>query len=299
MTRGLVILLLLAAVGTGASFCIVVLDEREQGFRTLLSSPDYSLFGIQLNQPVLDKPGWYLRIPGLHHIYRSERRRLHYDSEPRELQTTNKMLLEVDYYALWRIDDPRKFFESVRSVPEATKRLDTVTYGEVRRRIAQNSLADLLSKRRTELASEIASACDEQLKPLGIRVEDVRIRRVDYPESNLKQIFERMRSERNRFARKARAEGEEEARRIRSEADRDSRVLLAEATRKALRDRGEGDAEAARIYAEAYGEDPEFYAFVRSLEAYRNSLDDETTLILSPQSPFLRYLFDGVAPPTR
>lgn len=299
MTRGLVLLLLLAALGVGASFCIVILDEREQGFRTLLSSPEYSVFGFQLNQAVLDEPGWYVRIPGIHRIYRYERRRLHYDSEARELQTINKLLLEVDYYVLWRIDDPRKFFESVRSIPEATRRLDAVSYGELRRRIAQNSLADLLSNRRAELAGEITLACDEALKPLGIRVEDLRIRRVDYPESNLTQIFERMRAERNRFARKARAEGEEEARRIRSMADRDSQVLLAEATRTALAARGEGDALAARIYADAYAQDPEFYAFVRSLEAYRKALDSETTLILSPQSPFLRYLFDGVTPPTR
>ena len=175
MTRGLVLLLLLAALGVGASFCIVILDEREQGFRTLLSSPEYSVFGFQLNQAVLDEPGWYVRIPGIHRIYRYERRRLHYDSEARELQTINKLLLEVDYYVLWRIDDPRKFFESVRSIPEATRRLDAVSYGELRRRIAQNSLADLLSNRRAELAGEITLACDEALKPLGIRVEDLRM----------------------------------------------------------------------------------------------------------------------------
>ena len=109
----------------------------------------------------------------------------------------------------------------------------------MRRRIAQNSLADLLSNRRAELAGEITLACDEALKPLGIRVEDLRIRRVDYPESNLTQIFERMRAERNRFARKARAEGEEEARRIRSMADRDSQLLLAEATRTLGAERSE------------------------------------------------------------
>lgn len=299
MTRGLVLLLLVAALAVGASFCIVVIDEREQGFRTLLSSPEYSLFGVELNRPLLDKPGWYLRIPGIHQVYRYEARQLNFDAEPRQLQTTNKLLLEVDYYALWRIKDARKFFESVRSVPEATKRLDTVTYGELRRRVAQNSLSDLLSEKRAQLTSEIATASNKELEELGIRVEDIRIRRVDYPESNLEKIFDRMRSERNRFARRAHAEGEEEARRIRSEADRDSQIVLAKATRSALNTRGEGDAEAARIYADAYGQDPEFYAFVRSLEAYRKSLDKETTLILSPQSPFLRYFFEGAAPATR
>ena len=125
---------------------------------------------------------------------------------------------------------------------------------------------------------------------------DLRIRGLDYPEYNLDQVFRRMRTERERFGMRARAEGTEKSRGIRSKADEESRILLAEAGREATRLRGEGDAKAARIYAGAYGKDPEFYAFMRSLDAYRKALNSQTTLFLSPDLPFLRYLFESESP---
>jgi len=124
----------------------------------------------------------------------------------------------------------------------------------------------------------------------------VRIGGTLYPEANIGRVFERMRTERSRFALKFRAEGEQQARGLRSKAEGESLVILAEAERASLRLRGEGDAEAARTYADVYGADPEFYGFVRSLEAYRKSLDPETTLVLSPRSSFLKYLFDPAKP---
>jgi membrane protease subunit HflC len=145
----------------------------------------------------------------------------------------------------------------------------------------------------------IAQNSAAKLAPLGIQLVDLKIRRTDYPQANLDRIFQRMRTERQRFAKKFRAEGEESARTIRAKADRESQVLRADAQRRSAELRGEGDALAARIYAEAYGKDPEFYAFMRSLEAYQKALDDQTTLILSPKLPFLRYLFSNEPGATR
>jgi membrane protease subunit HflC len=297
MRRGFVILLLLAAFGVVASFCIVILDEREQAFRTFLNDPDFKVFGVQLGETVLTEPGWYVRIPGLQQLYVYDRRRLRYDAKPRDLYTSEKLLIQVDYYAMWRIADPRLFFESVKTYEEASRRLDTVTYGEVRKTLAQHPLSDLLSPRRTVLMNSITEACDATLGSFGIQIADLRLRRTDYPQTNLARVFDRMRTERDRFAKRYRAEGEEEARAIRSRAERESEVLRAEATRKSEQIRGEGDARATNIYAEAFSQDAEFYAFVRSLQAYRKALDDQTTLILSPNSSFLRYLFPDSGQP--
>ncbi|MCP4003672.1 MAG: protease modulator HflC, partial [bacterium] len=175
---------------------------------------------------------------------------------------------------------------------EAIKRLDDSTYSKVQETIPKNSLSDLLSERREEIIRSIAQAANDELRPLGIAILDLRIRRTDYPESNLKKIFDRMRTERNRFALKYRAEGEEQALEIRSKADREGLVIQANAERASTRLHGEGDAEATRIYAEAYNQDAEFYGFLRSLEAYRKALDDQTTMVLSKDAPFLKHLFD-------
>lgn len=292
MRRGILLALATVAVAAFGFFCLVILDERHQGFRTLLNDPEFRAFGVQLNQPALTEPGLYLRIPGLHQLYVYDRRRLLYDAEPRELYTKEKQLIEVDYFAIWQIEEPRRFFEGIRTYENATRRLDTVTYSEVRKTLALHPLSDLLSERRSEIMRTIAEQCDRELRPRGIRVRDLRLRRSDYPEANLARILERMRSERERFAKKARAEGDEAAREIRSRAERESLVIRAEAGREAERLRGEGDARAAEIYARAYGQDAEFYSFLKSMETYRQSLDESTTLVVTPKSYFLRHLFN-------
>jgi membrane protease subunit HflC len=204
----------------------------------------------------------------------------------------DRTLVDLDYYVIWRIANPQRFFESNRGEAAALQRIDELTYSEVRETVNQHTLGDLLSDRRGDVEREIAKSAASALEPLGVAVVDVRIGGTLYPEANVGRVYERMRTERSRFALKFRAEGEQQARGIRSKADAESQVILAGAEREALRLRGEGDAEAARTYADTYGADPEFYSFVRSLEAYRNSLDMETTIVLSPKSSFLKYLFD-------
>jgi membrane protease subunit HflC len=291
-------LVLLGGLAVFGRFCLVVLDEREQAFRTLLNEPEFSAFGMQLNQPSLTEPGIYVRIPFLHQLYRYDRLQRRYDAEPRDLYTKEKQLIEVDYFAVWQIEDPRLFFETNRTYANARQRLDTVTYSELRQALALHPLADLLSERRGAIMSAIAQRSDEKLQPRGIRIRDLRIRRSDYPQANLSRILDRMRSERERFAKKARAEGEEAALEIRSRAERESQVIRAEAGREAERTRGAGDATAAEIYGRAYDQDPDFYAFTKSLEAYREAIDEETTMVLTPRSRFLRYLFRDSKPLT-
>ena len=163
--------------------------------------------------------------------------------------------------------------------------------------LAKHTLADLLSEEREEITRTITAISRAGLAPEGIDIQDLRIRRTVYPEANLPQIYGRMRTERNRFALKFRAEGEEQARAIRSNADQESLIIVSTAERDAAVLRGDGDAGATRIYAEAYGLDREFYEFLRSLEAYRLALNNQTTLILSPDAPFLKYLFEPAALP--
>ncbi len=298
MRRRLLVSLLLATLGVAASFCIVIIDEREVAFRTILNESDPVVFGLHINPgsgdmpAILDRPGWYVRIPFVHQLYRYEKRRMRYDrGDPLELQTSEKLLIEVDYYAVWRIADPERYFKSIRTRDAALRRLDTVTYSAVQQTLARHTLADLLSAKREEISRTITRNSVEGLRPDGIEVLDLRIRRTVYPEANLPQVYSRMRTERNRFALKFRAEGEEQSRGIRSAADRESLIIVSIAERDSAKLRGEGDAEATRIYAEAFGQDSEFYEFLRTLEAYRMALNDQTTLILSPDAPFLKYLF--------
>lgn len=295
MKRKGIAALLVAATFVFASFCLVVIDEREQAFRTLLDQSRPVLLGASLNTPVIDRPGIYVRIPGLHQLYRFDRRLQRFDAEPRELYTADKLKLEVDYYVVWRVEDPEEFFKSLRTVDRAQRRIDSITYGELREELARRSFEDLLSARREEILHSILKRSEDSLSRMGIAVHDVRIRRTDYPEVTLARIYERMRTERQRYAMKYRAEGEEQARAIRSKADEESVVIRAEAQRVSATMYGEGDAESARIFGEAHTQDPEFYAFVRSLDAYRRALNEQTTLVLSSESSFLDVLFGGAS----
>ena len=301
MNRWIAAVLLVAAVVVFSLVCVQIIDEREQGFRTVWNRADPTLFGVTLNRPNLTEPGWYVVIPGVHELAIYPRQSILFHSTKRSLNTVERTLVDADYYVVWRIADPRRFYESNRREETAVQRIDELTYSEVRETVNKHKLADLLSGTRDEVQREITKASDAKLAPLGIQVVDVRLGATEYPSENLPRVYDRMRTERARFALRFRAEGEQQARALRSKADGESQVILAEAERESLRLRGEGDAEAARIYGEAYGGDPEFYAFFRSLEAYRKSLDSQTTVVMSPRSGFLKYLFDmhGAAKPEK
>jgi membrane protease subunit HflC len=247
---------------------------------------------VRLGEPVrvVQEPGLHWKLPLLEQVTYFDRRLLDYNASPKEILTVDKQQLVVDNFTRWRIVDPLQFYRTVRNENGAQSRLDDIVYSDVRETLGRHTLRDIVSDKRDDLMAEVTRRSAEKAKVYGIEVVDVRIKRADLPEKNERTVFERMRTERERQAKLFRAEGDEEARKIRSESDKEVRILMADAQQKSQIARGEGDAQAAGIFADAYGRDPEFYAFQRSLDAYRTTLAQGTTLILSPHSEFLRYL---------
>jgi membrane protease subunit HflC len=247
---------------------------------------------VQLGEPVrtVQEPGLYFKLPLVQKVLYFDKRLLAYDAAPKEILTKDKQQLVVDNFSRWRIRDPLQFYRTVRNEAGAQSRLDDVIYSIVRENLGRRTLREIMNEKRTEVMAEVTRESDAKARDYGIEVADVRVKRADLPEKNELNVFNRMRTERERLAKKFRAEGDEEARKIRSESDKQVQILTAEARKQADITRGEGDAQAVKIFADAYGRDPDFFQLVRTLEAYRNSITDGTTLILSPNSEFFRYL---------
>jgi membrane protease subunit HflC len=239
-------------------------------------------------------PGIWLRAPLVSDVLTFDKRRLYLNTEPLPIQTRDEERVVVDNYVVWRITDPllyRQSFPTGRAQAEA--QIDAIVRSEVRNTVGQRTLAEVVTTSRVEIMAQITQRSDAKLQNAGVTVDDVRVNRTELPPGTETNVFARMRTERERLARKARAEGEEEGRRIRAEADRDARVIVAEARRDAEMTRGNGDAEAARIYGEAFAGEAEFYDFVRTLQAYRKTIGEKTTLVLSPSSEFFRLMARG------
>jgi len=247
---------------------------------------------LQLGEPVrtVQEPGLYFKLPFVQNVIYFDRRLLDYNASPKELLTRDKQQLVVDNYTRWRIVDPLEFYRNVRGEAGAQSRLDDIVYSSLRETLGRNTLHDIIGDRRGELMAEVTATSDRIAREYGIEVIDVRIKRADLPEKNELNVFNRMRTERERLAKKFRAEGDEEARKIRSQSDKEVQILLADARQQSEVTRGEGDARAVTIFASAYGRDPEFYQLVRTLEAYRKTLGSQTTFILSSDSDFFRLL---------
>jgi membrane protease subunit HflC len=287
MKRFVVILLLVLAIGVGLLVAggygigpVVITREGEQKVILTLGDPRK-----------VTQPGVALHVPLLETVRSYDRRLLNLNAPPNSITTRDQETVVVDNYAAWRIADPVQFaaaFPAGRSVAEP--QIDQVVRSAVREVVGQHTLADVLTGKRGEIMQAISEKTKVALERFGVAIEDVRINRTELPKGTEENVFARMKAERETQARKFRAEGGERARRIRAEADREARVIVANARRDAEIARGEGDAQAARIYAEAYGADPKLYAFLRSLEAYRKTLGEHTTLVLSPKSEFFRYL---------
>ncbi len=238
----------------------------------------------------IDEPGLHFKMPFLQNVMTYERRVLEVDPPKEQVILSDQKRLDVDAYLRYRISDPLKFFESVRDERVAASRLGNVVNSTLRRVLGNVTLLSVLSNERAKVMSDIRNAVNTVAAPLGIEVVDVRIRRADLPEQAAQAVFARMRSEREREAREARAQGFEKGLRIRAAADREKTVLLAEAEKESEITRGAGDKLSYRIAAEAYSQDPEFFRFYRSMQAYRNALrSDDTTMVLSPDSEFFRY----------
>ena len=235
-------------------------------------------------------PGLYFKVPFIQTVHRFEDRILEYDAAAAKILTKDKKHLLLDNYARWRIVDPLKFYQTVRNEVGAQARLDDIVFSEIREELARHDFSEIITIRREEIMDKVGEQCAVKAKEFGIEVIDVRIKRADLSKEVEHSVYSRMRAERERIAKKYRSEGEEQAVMIRAETDKQKAIILAGAYEKAEKLKGEGDGQAIKIYAEAFERDPEFYSFMRTLEAYRKSLAKDTTVILSSDSEFLQYL---------
>ena len=245
---------------------------------------------IQLGHP-LDKvygPGLHAKLPFVQNVVYFEARILDYDARPAEALTSDLKTIVLDNYARWKIEDPLRFYRTMRTEANAQARLDAVIYSQIRAHIGRHTLTEVVADERNSIMESVTEKASQQMKEFGISIVDVRIKRTDLPAENQRAIFDRMRAERERQATQYRSEGSEEATKIRSAAEKERALILAEAGKQAQVLRGEGDAEAARIYAEAFSRSPEFFSFQRGLEALRKSLGENTRMVLTPDSPLLQ-----------
>jgi membrane protease subunit HflC len=239
-------------------------------------------------------PGLHFKLPFVQNIRKFDRRLLTVDAEPERYNTSERKDVLVDFYAKWRISDVAQFYSSFQGDETlATQRLLQIVREPLRQAFQERKLADVVATRGDMIAQVIKNA-DAATAPLGIDVVDVRMIRVDLPDDLSEPVFRRMRAERQQVANDLRARGQEASETIRSDADRQRQILLAEAQRDAQKIRGEGDARAAELYAKAYGTDTEFYAFNRSLEAYRESFrNKDGVMVLDKNSEFFQYFGEG------
>ena len=251
---------------------------------------------LQFGEPkrTIQEPGLKFKLPFIQEAVYYERRVLSLiPQDAEEVILADQKRLQVDAYARYRIDNPLLFFQTVRNELGARARLESIIDSSVRRVLGRETLASILTGERETINGSIRDEVNQSVASLGIQIIDVRLRRADYPEATSQNIFNRMKSEREREAKEFRATGEEEAQKIRADAEKTRTVIVAEAKRQAQEVRGEGDSNAIRIYAESFGRDPEFFSFYRSMEAYRKSIGESgTSMVLSPNSSFFRYFKD-------
>ena len=305
---GIAVLLVIVAAAVLAKLMLYTVDMTKQAVITQFGEPvgEIKEAGLYLKKPIIQKVNYF------------EKRLLEWDGDPTQIPTLDKKYIRVDTFARWRITDPQKFFESVKNETTAQARLDDIIDGAVRNQITQYNLLDAVrsSNRpmfielmeetaqketpetetidvgREQITREILKEARELLPELGIELVDVRIKRIDYEKTVLSKVYERMIAERKRMAEKNRSEGEAEKAQILGRKERELKTILSEAYRESQEIKGKADAEATKVYAEAYNKDPEFYSFLNTLEAYTDSLKGNTTVVLSTDSDFFRYLKD-------
>lgn len=260
--------------------CVYTVDETQQAIL------------LQLGKPVseVQGPGLHLKLPFVQNVVNIDSRILQYDANSAEVLTKDKKNLVVDNYAKWRITNPLLFYQTLNNVRNAQSRLDDLVYAEVRVAIGNYTMEQVVSSRRAEIMAIVTRNVNETTQSMGIQILDVRVKRTDLPPQNEKAIFGRMRAERERQAKLYRSEGQEESAKIKSNAEKERTIILAEAERESEVTRGQGDAEATGIFNQALSQSPDFYSFIRSMEAYKKSLHDNGRVVLTPGNGFLKYL---------
>ncbi len=247
---------------------------------------------VALGKPVrtITEPGLKFKIPFYHQVTFFDKRFLDYDAPARDVITSDKKSMVIDNFAKWRIVDPLKVYQAFQTQRGALQRLDDIVYSELRVELGRHELAEIVSANRAIIMKLVSDRSNKKASVYGLEVLDVRIKRADLPEQNEKAIFARMQAERERQAKQYRAEGEEEAQKIRSEAEKDKEIILAKAYKTSQELKGAGEARAYKIYADAYKQDPKFFEFIRTMEAYKKTFAKDTTMVLTPDSEFLKYL---------
>ena len=259
---------------------LFTMDERQQGLVLQFGEP----------KRVIQTSGLHFKLPLIQNVVRYDVRILEYDLPIEEVIAVDKKRMLIDSFTRFKITDPLEFYKTVGTESSVRNRLNSNVISSLRRVVGRVTLEELLSEERSNIMENIKVEVNNEASRFGIEVVDVRIRRADLPEANSQAIYERMISERVREAKEFRAKGSEIAQKIRAEADKERTVILAEATKKSEILRGEGESESVNIYADAFQQDPEFYSFYRSMQAYGNVLgEDGTTMILSPDSEFLEF----------
>lgn len=276
---GLIILLIVAFIVNNAIFIVI---QNEQCVITQ--------FGGFVR--TVKEPGLHFNLPFIQNVIYYDNRLLNHDVQPTEIVTKDKRTLVIDNFAKWRITDPEQFYKRAKSEKIAKERLRDIIYSELRLDFGSRDLADIVTKSRAELMTEVTQRSNQKVKELamGVEIADVRIKRADLPPENQQAVFQRMSEERKRIAKQWRAEGNEEARKIRAGTDKEKVIILSEAYKTSQEIRGAADAQSIRITAAAFGQDPEFYEFMRSMEAYKKSIEDRGSIVLSTDNPFLKYL---------
>ena len=281
-------LILAALVALGVlSACIFVVDQRQYAV----------VYALGEIRQVIDKPGLHLKLPPpFQNVQYFDRRILTIDTADIDrFITSEKLNIQIDTFVKWRINDPRTFVRSVQgSEFIAADRISRSLRDSLNNEIAKRTVADVISGQRDQIEDSVRAKVNEDSKQIGAEVIDVRLKRVDFAPEVQERVFDRMQSERKRVANERRATGSAESEKIRADADRQREVILAEAYRDAQRIKGEGDAKAAAIYASAFGQNPEFASFYRSLEAYRASFRNRSdVLVLDPSADFFRFFRGG------
>jgi membrane protease subunit HflC len=271
---------LLVAAGILLTNALFIVDQTEQALV------------LQFGQPrrVIRDPGLWVKRPFLEQVVLYDNRLLDFEPPQEEVIVSDQKRLVVDTYTRYRITDPLLFYQTANSEVAVRARLNAMVNGSLRRVLGNVTLSALLSQQRPAIMKQIRDEVRDQGKSFGIDVVDVRIRRADLPKENSEAIYARMVSERQQQAAQYRGEGSEAAQTVRANADRERTVILAEAQRDAQRVRGDGDAQSIKVYADAFGQDKEFFAFYRSMQAYRDALNGHSTsFVLTPDSGFFRF----------
>ena len=281
-----IILPLLAIIGATIFFSVFIVKEVNQAIVLQFGDP----------KRIISNPGLNFKIPFIQNVVYLDKRILNLDAPPEEVIASDQKRLIVDAFARFKIVDPLKFYISVGDERVARSRLATIINSRIRNVLGQEELQTLLSVDRIKQMELIKESVNAEAQNFGINIVDVRIKRADLPQANSEAIFRRMQTEREREAKEFRAKGAEMAVTITSTADKEVTVLLADAEKKSEIMKGEGDGERNKIFAEAFGRDPEFFAFYRAMQAYETALiGGETSLILSPDSEFFKF-FGNIKP---